>query len=57
MVVHEEIVRLFLPEFLEGISPQDIAHQPVCRRFSETVNLEAVSKIVQRDKFGRRLRS
>jgi hypothetical protein len=43
MVVHEEIVRLLLPEFLERISPQDIAHQPVGWRLSEAVNLAQVS--------------
>jgi hypothetical protein len=35
----EEVVCLLLAELLEGISPQNIAHEAVCRGFAETVNL------------------
>ena len=35
----EEVVGLFLAELLERISPQDVAHEAVCGRFAETVDL------------------
>lgn len=35
----EEVVGLLLAELLEGVSPQDIAHEAVCRGLAETVDL------------------
>lgn len=40
VVVDEEVVGLFLAKLLERISPQDVAHEAVCRGFAEAVDLE-----------------
>jgi hypothetical protein len=39
VVVDEEIIRLLLPELLERVGPEDVAHQAVCGWFAETINL------------------
>jgi hypothetical protein len=38
--VNEEVIRLFLSKLLKRIGPEDVAHEAMCRRFSETVDLE-----------------
>jgi hypothetical protein len=40
MVVNKEVVSLFLSEFLERVSPEDVAHEAMGWRLPETVNLQ-----------------
>jgi hypothetical protein len=39
MVVDEEFLRLFLAKLFQWISPKDIAHKAMSRRFSEAIDL------------------
>jgi hypothetical protein len=39
VVVDEEIIGLLLTKLFQGIGPEDVAHEAVCGRLPETVNL------------------
>ena len=52
MVVDVAIGRLFLTKVFYRIGPQDIAHDPMGRRLSETVNLKNFSDIKRRLFYG-----
>ena len=40
MVVQEIVARLLLSKVLERVRPQNVAHEALCRWFSESVNLQ-----------------
>lgn len=44
MIVNVELASLFLTEFFEGVSPEDIAHEAVSGRFSESIDLQSQHK-------------
>jgi hypothetical protein len=43
MVVNEEVLGLFLAKLFERVGPENVAHQTVCWRLPETVNLITMS--------------
>ena len=47
MVVQEVFTGLFLTEILEGVSPQDIAHEALSRGLPETINLNTEDQSAQ----------
>jgi hypothetical protein len=44
MIVNEELLRLFLSEFFQRISPEDVAHETVGWWFSEAIDLQVLTE-------------
>jgi hypothetical protein len=40
VVVQEEVGCLLLAKVFQGVGPEDVTHEPLCRRLPKAVNLQ-----------------